>query len=117
MKYFFQEPLGVKSLGHIKKSVRSKSDNESEESSDDGMDNPSGDDEVEFASSLKSPGTSPREEKLKIAKSSKTSKTSDKKKNVKDVENAESGNFKCGEFQGWGEDDQIDKMFFPEWRT
>lgn len=40
-----------------------------------------------------------------------------KPKNVKDVENAESGNFKCGEFQGWGEDDQIDKMFFPEWRT
>ena len=89
MKYFFQEPLGVKSLGHIKKSVRSKSDNESEESSDDGMDNPSGDDEVEFASSLKSPGTSPREEKLKIAKSSKTSKTFDKKKNVKEVENSQ----------------------------
>ena len=35
MKYFFQEPLGVKSLGHIKKSVRSKSDNESE----DGLEN------------------------------------------------------------------------------
>jgi len=38
-------------------------------------------------------------------------------KNVKDVDDAECGKFLEGEFQGWGEKDQIDQMFFPEWRT
>jgi len=38
-------------------------------------------------------------------------------KNVRDVDDAECGKFLEGEFQGWGEKDQIDQMFFPEWRT
>jgi len=93
------EPLGVKALGQSKKSVHSESNrDESEESSDDGMDTLTGDDEKDFASSLKSLATTPREKKpmaktsssglekesVKIAKSSKTS---DKKKAIKEVEN------------------------------
>jgi len=95
------EPLGVKALGQSKKSVPSKSDREeSEESSDDGMDYPSEDEQKEFVSSLKSLATSPREKKpmaknsekgleKESAKSSKTNKTMDKKKPVKEVENSQ----------------------------
>merc|ERR1719500_2726647 len=93
------EPLGVKALGNSKKSAPSKRD-ASEESSDDGMEQPSGDDEKEFVSSLKSLATSPREKKSKAknsarglekesAKSGKTTKTLDKKKPVKEVENGQ----------------------------
>jgi len=93
------EPLGVKALGHSKKSAPSKRD-ASEESSDDGMKQPSGDDEKEFVSSLKSLATSPQEKKpmaknsargleKESAKSGKTTKTLDKKKPVKEVENSQ----------------------------
>merc|ERR1719341_3176146 len=89
------EPLGVKALGQSKKSVHSESNRDE---SEDGMDTPSGDDEKDFATSLKSLATTPRDKKplaktfsnglekesVKIAKSSKTS---DKKKAVKEVEN------------------------------
>ena len=38
-------------------------------------------------------------------------------KNLKEPEHAECGKFLEGQFQGWGEKDQLDQMFFPEWRS
>merc|ERR1719234_1313479 len=95
------EPLGVKALGKSKKSAPSKSDkDESEESSDDGMDKSSGDDEQEFANSLKSLATTPKEKKPLAKNSAKglekekvkeaeSSKTSNRKKTIKEVENSQ----------------------------
>ena len=84
----------MKALGQSKKSVPSKSDrDDSEEWSDGGTDDQSGNDEKDFVSSLKSLATSPREKKPMAKNSAKesaqTSKSLKKKKTVKEVENGE----------------------------